>query len=463
MDPVQGELALVAAALRRSVRLLRRAITRSREVDDDGVDGWSSTASAASIEADTGSRVTTNEAITSYLSAPLDAIDARLDDLLARPANPRLHEIVMDELASHYRYLGTLHSAAAWLPGAIPQVSLGVTYFVEQAFRAITGATNRVRFNPLASYEFYRDSLSEIVARGPLRTRLKIELPTNVPDPQILGFPLLEAATSMLSPIFVHEIGHAAVSQQSALHFSPDSEAINDGVESAGLAALERPQALTRLEKRCQRWHRELIADAVAAGYLGPSYVLAAATYLIPQGARLYDEDHPPPSQRIEYMLNALDQTGWLPHLETAMPALLNTLTAVAKLTTRVIGQDGVDEFGLRYFADRAPEVWSQASAYLGDRVFRYQDYDNEQYFAELLLQELPLVQTQSKAPALHREIMVATWLHEARGDSADALFGAIDDARVQDYLSKGLEMSSLLRGWRDFDATARETVERPN
>jgi len=444
VDPHDGELAFLGSALRRSVQDLRQAIQGARAPEQ-----------------------VRGAQLCAYLVAALDAIEARTVALEERfnstTAEPE-REAIVRELRHLNAGIRGLHEATPWLESLrTPSLSLGLVYFLEETSGILLKGTADLVMNRDAPYMYSTMGLEKSFAL------LLSELDSSVPEgppPVVISYPRLEEERILLHPVFVHELAHEAVDRHALRDLvygrHPDIDDLNSRFGEAVAAAVEHQQAITgqapsaeeaavMLRGALNGWLEELLCDHLALGYLGPSYLLAAAAFLLPVSSTEPSGTHPPSSLRARLLLDFLDDLNWREFLDSRIPTIMEWLQAVTAQSPRGPVPDHVS-FVQAAVVELAEPMRRVTTEHLGSATFHPAHYTSVAEQLEPMLEnQVPPVQLQTGGAAGRREILVASWLHSLTRFGADtaSLNSALADLELQRFFAKALEMSFVLEHWR--------------
>lgn len=351
-----------------------------------------------------------------------------------------------------------VHEATPWLESAQEsRLALGVTYFIDEAVESVVQRSAGVvaPADPIYMYSTYS---------WPFRALLKeLRVPRSTePVPIILFYPAQEAASLLFHPIFVHELGHTAIDEHDladrVLDNDPDRTDFGTAYANAVAAfaadeAIQPTEAAALIDEGLAYWLEEVICDALALLFLGPSYLLSFAAFGLSMSRSEPSSDHPPLTLRLALLLAALEFDGWLEILRPTIPRTLAWLEDLAS-TPADPGNRAID-----FFRDAMvalwPTVYREMKTYLNAGV-----YDPAAFEAvaaaideRLTLWILP-AQLEDGSPADRRALLLAGWLHliGGAGDDPSAIAAILKRRRFHDFLAKALEMSAVAEKWIPVD-----------
>lgn len=277
---------------------------------------------------------------------------------------------------------------------------------------------------------------------------------TQPTEPIIFNLPGLEPTNALLSPVLAHEVGHSVIQK-------------NDLVNALGTAL--DPAPLDHLVKKYEAddagadpadafrqfaaWAEELLCDALATELTGPSFAFSVAVFFPASSAGLSGPEHPDPAQRFDLALKQISMNGWRPALDRLCPDVMSWLDAVA-LTPPTLVVTPREEF-LRGLVELAiPEIITIAHHYV-DTPLEWGDYEpHEGQLATFLQAGIPPAEFSGQS-ADPWHIIAAVWLHGmlVHGATASGLVSTVRDKDLSRFALKSIEMSRVLRLWRDGDA----------
>jgi hypothetical protein len=261
----------------------------------------------------------------------------------------------------------------------------------------------------------------------------------------------------------VHELGHTAIGEHDladqVVDNDPDRTSLAAVYASAVGAfaadeAIQPTEAAALIDDGLAYWLEEVICDALALLFLGPSYLLSFGAFGLSMSRSEPSDDHPPLTLRLGLMLQALEFDGWLDVLRSTIPRTLVWLEDFAS-TPAEPGNRAI-EFLRDAMVALWPTVYREMKAYLNAGV-----YDPAAFEAvaaaideRLTLWILP-AQLEDGSPTDRRALLLAGWLHLIRvaGDDPSEIATILKRRRFHDFLSKALEMSAVAEKWVPIDA----------
>lgn len=192
-----------------------------------------------------------------YMSAAIDAVDARVDELLATATSSSDSTdiaAISNQIRLVRQYVRALHRWTTWLGDKrAPSLGLGLVYFFEETADVLLQSSADLVMRDQADYNYTVVGLDRPF--GKLLSSLGATLPPG-PPPILIGYPTLERDRVLLHPIFVHELGHEAVMRESLLDRTlgahPDVPALEaqfkETVRLIRLEHVARGESVTDLE-----------------------------------------------------------------------------------------------------------------------------------------------------------------------------------------------------------------------
>lgn len=395
-----------------------------------------------------------------HIDETLDAIDNRVDDSQRRfeSAQEDVERLsLIDSLRLLNRNVTSMHEAAAWLKAVDePGVHIGVLYFVDEAASAIIGVDADIVPVDDAGYQYA--TVSWPFAR--ILTRLERQS-TAASRPVIVFFPPQETETVLLHSLFAHELAHSAIIEHKLVaetlrghlgekSFGSDFAALVKWLE--GSWQLKAAEAEIRLTNNLTSWITELLCDAIAIEYLGPTYLLAFAAVVLSTSWSEPNQTHPPTTLRIGAMLTQLRQRGWEQHLEKAIPKTFRWLDGVGRIAQQPASP--LEKFLVDWAEKLASDVSATAAARLGSHAYSPADFDPvTDEVMELLSRQILPSQLKDDSPIDRRTILLAGWLQvfNLYNDSPSSLSEGIANNEFQDFLGTAMEMSAILETWKSL------------
>jgi hypothetical protein len=273
----------------------------------------------------------------------------------------------------------------------------------------------------------------------------------------IIFYPPLEERSTLLQPLFVHELGHPTVEEhdlESKVLDRGDDEfdkerkqAIEDVAQAEGDPT---SVAEAKVDEQLEIWVAEYLCDSLALHYTGPPYLFAFAAAVTSMTSTEVQDSHPPTTLRIKLMLDQLSNLGWARFLEERVPEIKSGLDHLGAASVQ--GQNPLEDFALSASASLADAVAEIARERLGESVFTAETFTKvESELGELLEERILPAQLQNEEPADRRAILLAGWLFRLKDDKMTAIPTALADNEFQDFLATAGEMSKVLETWRSL------------
>ena len=398
-------------------------------------------------------------ALASHVVATLNALDAELGGLESEFA-AATDEI--DRLAVNAKMrlwgntTGALHRCVPWLESAqLPSVSLGFVYFADEVAKALIQKDADV----VTSRDVVYTYSTEAWPFGPQLEDLGQPLGSG-PVPIIVSYPLQEDETVFLHPLVAHELAHTAIDEadllSTILSRYPDAMTLSTDFDVAvrgwtATSGISEPEARVALLRGLRYWLEELVCDSLALAYLGPTYVLSFAAFVLSLSWNEPGEEHPPTTLRIKCLLDQLEDTGWTDVMTSSLPAVGTWLRTVASAAP--LPAEAHIDF-LRDAMERlAPTVRSVVAEHLSGTQYEAAAYtDSEQEHLQALYQTRILpVENTDREVLDPRAVLLSGWLYALResGGEPEHLPTALSNLELQQFVAKALEMGTVLRTWR--------------
>jgi hypothetical protein len=428
---VSPELEFLVASTRRAIAVLRAELL-ARPVGGVGTD-----------------------ALADHTSHALDAVDADItayESQFAGATTPHAQTAIAQNLRLLNTYVQVIHESTPWLKSRVdPHLHLGMRYLVDEAAAEIVG-----------------DDLGIVTVADPVYMYSTLTWPFRAvidalggqatgPTPIVLFYPVQEATATLLHPIFIHELGHTAIDRHDLVErvlqnhgdqasFNADYQAaVNEAAKSAGVTAKEAAPAI---DEALSFWLGEIICDAIAVRYLGPTYFLAFAAFVLPMSKNEPSDDHPPTTLRLALMYAALDAANWLPILDTRIPATTAWLWDMAVTPPEMAPAPVV------FLRDAVTRLWPQALIEADDLLTT--TWEPQAFtkvsgaIQEQMNHQILPAQLVDGTPLDRRALLLEGWLRgiEGRGDDPRALADLFEDVAAQQFLAKALEMSAVAEQW---------------
>ncbi len=429
------DFALLAATARRSIDDLRRA-----------------------VHAAPPPRGRRGEHFLTVVEAALGALEAGVADREAEFASAADEQeqraVIRSMRRINYDVMG-LHEVSPWIESARgSKLALGLVYFVDELVFALLKAPADVVMTPSGTYMY---STIHKPFEDPL-TNLGVAYPAAV-LPIIVSYPVHEPDSLFLHLIIAHELGHSAIAEhnldQEVYRRDPNPTGTRDTLSQAVAEYLTQEggtpaAARGRLRVILRHWLAELICDALAVGFLGPSYLLTAAAFGAPFDGPEPSETHPPLTLRTHLLIERLTSWGWIPLLQAGMP---ETFAWMLETSTRP-QQAAHRTYFLRLeeaIRNLSKTIEDVVSAHLGADLFQLDAHaSNADELSALLERDILPAQLLDRSPASRRSIILSGWMHAfaKHGDQPVALASIVGDRDQQRFLTKALEMSVVLERW---------------
>lgn len=432
MADLDSEFAFLAAAARRSVDLLRGYPAK----DDIRASERGST-------------------LLAHVQYVLTGIDAKLADAEANFGGAA--DVEKREYIKRARLLDGfarfMHKSLPWMAEAArPPLALGALYFIDELAVRICGTKPDAVPNSANEYSTEWWPFQALFAQLGLADQAG-------PVPIILNFPIPEAESHLLLPLYGHELGHTAVWSNQLAQRVIDAHAIDATFATAFNAArdasatqlgITQREAGINIAWRLARWITELLCDQLGAQVLGPSFLYAFSSFLLSDAWDEPGERHPPTCIRVDHLVAYMDDSTWTETVEARTPFILKWLRDDVAATTPKAA-DETTQFLTYAMTQVEPTVRGEVQTHLGDQVFVPAAFDDAITVIEDLVafETLP-VQLPNGDAIDRRALMLAAWFSVIDGaDNAAALARAPADYESQSFFAKAIEMSAVLAGWK--------------
>jgi len=348
------------------------------------------------------------------------------------------------------------HAALPWLEATRrPTLNLGSLYLTEDCARSLVG--NDVDLVVVPDPEFMYSTTSWMFSAVVISTPGFVAATTR--RPIVLNYPLSDSDRLLLHPIFAHELGHAAVDEhrlvadvEAALDNDPSfvaafGKAVTD-MEALWTAASPTQIAGT-VRASLRQWIEELLCDHLAVEALGPAFLWAFSSFVMPLSYGVPAQSHPPNTLRTRLLITHLTERGWRAYLDRAAPNIMSWLDGIAADAASPIAmpysflRDQLLAYGqvLRDTAlSRAgAHAMSPAEAEVGA---------NEA--ADLLAETI--LPNGTHGPLDGRSILLGGWQHAfvEHGDHPGGIVAATRDRQIQELVGKAIEMSVVEQTWTE-------------
>lgn len=432
MADLDSEFAFLAAAVRRSVDLLR--------AHPHG---------AAIRDTERGS------ALSGHIEHTLAGIDTKLKDALqnfnAAPDTEKAEYIKQARLLNSYARF--MHKAVPWISAAArPPLALGALYFIDELGQRICGSKPDAIPNP--STEFSTEWWPFRILFPALGLSQQ-----GGATPVVLNFSEREASSHLLLPLYGHELGHTAVEAEQLVQkvldahsrdgeFAVKFNKARDVVATA--AGQTQREAGISLAWRLEWWITEMLCDQLAVQVLGPSFLYAFSSFLLGDAWDDPGERHPPTCIRIAHLVDYLTQSKWDIEIHRRTPRTLDWLVSDVA-ATQAKANDDATQFLLYAVGRMKDTIRTTTTTYLKSSVYTTDGFDSEiTAITELTHYETLPAQLPNGAPVDRRVIMLAAWLSILEpADQSQTLASAPADIRTQAFFAKAIEMSALLSAWK--------------
>lgn len=385
----------------------------------------------------------------------LGAIDHRIAQRPAPGASRAAHRAFARSFRQSIVVLRGAHAALPWLAATrTPNVNLGSLYMTEECARILVGRDVDLVVVPSPEFMYSTTSwpFAAIIDRTP---GFK---PAAARRPIVLNYPLSDSDRLLLHPIFAHELGHSSVDEhklvaavQSRLDADP---AFVSGLEqavammSAKWPATTDAQVTGTLRAWLRSWIEELLCDHLAAEAMGPAFVWAFASFVMPLAYGEPGPVYPPNTLRIRLILDHLTRQGWRPCMDHVAPNTAAWLDGVAADVNSVVQPPF--SFMRDQLLTHEEAFQDAAMGLVGDEALDPQACDREVDEAASLLERL-ILPVGLDTPLKPRSILLGGWQDAFRrhGDRPEGLVKALADRRLQDLVGKAIEMSTVASSWR--------------
>lgn len=355
-----------------------------------------------------------------------------------------------------------VHEALPWFERAGgTSLDLGTKYFIDEMASAIVG--QGVETVSVADSTYMYSTLS-----WPFRITALDYFNVDVADgirPIVLFFPLKEADSVLLHAIVAHELGHSAVDEyrlvQTVVEPLQDDVAFAEALSKAAKfiqtsLGVDSTAAERMARARLASWIEELLCDALALHYLGPSYLLSFSAFVLAASWTDPQASHPAPTLRIGMMIDQLTDLDWAPWLEKRFPGLWAWFLWVKATASPPMTPD--NEFIQGVAVGQAQAVAVAARNRIDSKTYTptiFTDDDKEARLDALLSRRILPVELDGAAVD-RRNILLSGWSYalrtkpdgSVRVDGPAALAEALSEVSVQRFLGKALELSTVSETW---------------
>jgi hypothetical protein len=479
LDDLDREFNLLAASVKRTARVQQDEVKRfletapRRRVTSDQkslVDpmpqmaGGDVTAERESLSRGSGASVDDQyprcgAVLATHLDAAYTAliahVDLRCDDYRSLPDNESRSGAVI-EMRQLVVGARDLHRSLSWLDAARePPLDLGTRYLVEQVAARLVSP--RAEVTVVAAID-----RSYATVTNPLRAVFQLSGAERPEDKlaTVVFVPRREQRSGLLHPLIIHELAHAANEQHGLVGRVLQAATKDKGlIATLGKAAKahadasgdDMSTAIETLGGRLAAWVEEAVCDAVAAQFLGPTYLYSFMTIAGTSDLDAAGEEHPPIRQRIRLLLAQLDELGWQILLANASAEIDGWFRTTAG---EIIEYNEIPaRFCVNAVTSLAGDIRSVVSSHVGELSFQAKDFTPVcQEIGQLLAAGIPPSQTLERRSIGRSAIILGSWLYavEAQGGDLDALATAADVPELSRLLPKALQDAALLEAWEN-------------
>jgi hypothetical protein len=388
------------------------------------------------------------------LSALYDAIEAhvgvRRGEFAGLPDRPTKLGAVT-EMRSLVITAQELQGSLTWVDAiAEPPLDLGTKYFIELASRRLIGPEVDLVLVPAvdSSYATYSDPYKHIVKKWGDPAAIEGDRVT------IVFLPRREQGSALLHPLILHELSHAVCGDHGltkrALKMATKRKRLLKRFQGAAKTVEIREEvveqeAFLTVFAGMRSWTEEVLCDAIASFYLGPTYLYSFLVEVLAGNLDRAGNSHPPPRKRIALMLDHLDSLGWGPVMSRYARKLDEWLRETARGGPTYVEENG---FLVWMLDTTAADLRALVTRQLGSYSL-VPDVAVLDEIGELLEAGIPPAQSRSGAID-PRAVSLGCWLgalQDAGGDIT-GVPRAADASGIEGLLSKGLEMSALVNVW---------------
>ncbi len=395
------------------------------------------------------------QALHQHISDLLECVKQQLGDPPAEDSGTSSFRSYARKLRIAAGEVQAAHSALPWLEAtSTPRLNLGSLYHAEEMARDIVGSAVDLVVVPDAEFMYSTTwwPFQSYLAANPTFT------PQGTHRPIVLNFPLTDADRVLQHAILAHELGHSAVDEYQFAHKA--LTAILDDAKTAASyevviteTAADRQVPAADVEEelisKLFAWTTELLCDALAVEWCGPSFAFALAAFAMPMGYNRPGDEHPSNALRMRLVLDHLRLRGWDGVLQDRTPGLVAALDAIADC-------DDSSEFeALSHFShdllrSNAAVFRKISQERIGDRAPSV-DETAESAKSTLALLTHDILPVEINGRCLDRRgIVLGGWWAAVNrhGDRPSTLDRAIGDDQLQEMLGKALELSVMVESW---------------
>jgi hypothetical protein len=394
-------------------------------------------------------------ALARHLTLAYDAIEGRISARMNQfktTGDKSVKEDAIREMRRLVWDVRKLQHNLSWIDAAQkPPLDLGTTYYVEDIARSLVSDDVEVTIVATEGPSYATNS----DPYGPLIKAWGSGIPSDEPNVVVVFIPRRERDSGLLHPLIVHELGHASddangiIDDVWALAVQRKRLAkrfVASAVEMAQAGSFDPQRASETIAEMLRGWITECMCDCIAVHHLGPTYLYSFISEVV---AGTLDETaphHPPPRQRMRYLLHYLDRLGWHESMKSAHPKLYAWIREIVGFEPSYVGLEG---FLVWAIEDLRAVVRQQTERLLGKRILRPAPEELDEVRSLLEIGVPPSQRHSGKAiPAA--TIMLACWdaaLANPPG-TAEMLASAPDSAALAKVLPAALEQSALGRAW---------------
>lgn len=376
------------------------------------------------------------------------ALRAQLATQYAAGADPTARGAVERKVLRLREALDDLHIWAVHFAGDVGRtdVPVGLMYLVDAMLDVVASDPRDAVFHTDDNYMY-----SVISPVQPLSELFdtKVVAWTERTQPVILNLPGADPTNVFLAPILAHEVGHPAVVEHNLLS-EFDHTVDKSVIQPVWDDCVNMGASDSALREVFSKWITELICDAFAVAIAGPSMLFASLAFLPGPVAGRFGESHPDPAHRVALSIRWLEELGWHGWLSDSLPDIEAWARGLAGHTA-----DPTVPAVLRRLSDAVPDcgdtIWSIVRAIVGQYGFEPRHYHPfEEEAADLLAHRIPPVEV-GDDPLQPWVIVLSTWVHalSIRGAQPAAVAQCVDDRPQSEAALKAIELSSVLRLWR--------------
>jgi hypothetical protein len=346
------------------------------------------------------------------------------------------------------------HAALPWLEATrAPTVNMGSLYVTEDCARVLVGSD--VDLVVVPDPEFMYSTTSWMFSAVINSTPGFVASTTR--RPIVLNYPLSDSDRLLLHPIFGHELGHAAVDEH---HLVADVETTLDG-DPGFVAAFNQAvadmqsiwtaagptQIAGTMRAWLRQWIEELLCDHLAVEAMGPAFLWAFASFVMPLSYGAPAQSHPPNTLRTRLLVSQLTERGWRGYLDRVAPGVMAWLDGIAADATSALALPY--SFLRDQLLAHGQVLRDTASARAGVGSLALSDAERDANEAADLLRET-ILPNGIGDPMDGRSILLGGWQYalEAHGDNPEGLVAALTDWQLQELTGKAIEMSVISRTW---------------